>query len=138
MQVVPYFECEGNAKEAIELYTKVFNAKTTFTMLYKDNEDILKENPDYGDKILHATLEVGKGYLYIADASPGNKITHGNNVFINVDFDALEALEKSFKLLSQGGEVLMELEDTFWGSRYGTLIDKFGNGWSLYYNYPEK
>lgn len=138
MQVVPYFEFEGNAKEAIELYTKVFDAKTTFTMLYKDNEDILKENPDYDDKILHATLEVGKGHLYIADTSPGNKITHGNNVFINVDFDTPEALEKSFELLSQGGEVLMELEDTFWGSRYGTLIDKFGNGWSLFYNYPEK
>lgn len=138
MQVVPYFEFEGNAKEAIELYTKVFNAKTTYIMLYKDSEDILKEHPDYGDKILHATLEVGKGHLYIADTFPETKITHGNNVFINIDFDTLDELEQSFKLLSEGGEVLMELEDMFWGSRYGTLIDQFGNGWSLFYNYPEE
>lgn len=138
MQIVPYFEFEGNAKEAIELYTKVFNAKTTYTLLYKDNEDILNEYPDYGDKILHTTLEIGKGHLYIADTFPGNKIEYGNNVFINVDFDTLEELEKAFKLLSAGGQVLSELDDMFWGSRYGTLVDKFGNGWSLYYDYPEE
>jgi len=30
-----------------------------------------------------------------------------------------------------GATVVMELEDMFWGDRFGTLVDPFGQVWSL-------
>ena len=36
-----------------------------------------------------------------------------------------------FGKLAQGGQVLMELQDTFWGAKYGKVKDKFGFVWDL-------
>ena len=42
--------------------------------------------------------------------------------------NAAEA-ERIFKALSDGGKVTMPLDDAFWGGKFGTLNDRFGNEW---------
>ncbi len=131
MQVLPYFVFEGNAKEAIKLYEEAFEGKTTYLMLYKESEDMLKKYPDYKDHIFHAEMEVGDGYIYLSDLEPGTKRTTGNNVDVHINFNFTVQLEHVFNTLKEGGTVKQPLSDTFWGARYGAVIDKFGNSWSL-------
>nr|MDT0522523.1 VOC family protein [Streptomyces sp. DSM 41633] len=41
-------------------------------------------------------------------------------------------VEASFaKAVDAGAEVVMPLEDQFWGDRYGMVRDPFGHQWSL-------
>jgi len=60
---------------------------------------------------------------------PGQPFVKGNNFWINIDCDDNAEQDRLFKGLSEGGKVLMELADQFWGARFGMLTDKFGTNW---------
>ncbi|MBN2880410.1 MAG: glyoxalase/bleomycin resistance/extradiol dioxygenase family protein [Clostridia bacterium] len=138
MQVLPYFVFEGNASEAIELYEKALEGKTKYMMLYGESEDMAKKYPDFKDCIFHAEMEVGDGYVYLSDLEPGAKRTLGNNVDVHINFNFIEQLEHAYNVLKTGGTIKHPLGDTFWGARYGSVIDKFGNSWSLNCQLPQK
>jgi PhnB protein len=40
--------------------------------------------------------------------------------------------------LSEGGNVTMPLQDTFWGAYFGMWTDKFGINWMVNYDDPDK
>ena len=42
-----------------------------------------------------------------------------------------DAVKEAFQKLQEGGEVLMDLQETFWSKCYGSLVDKFGVTWGL-------
>lgn len=48
-----------------------------------------------------------------------------------VDFDSLEALERAFGMLSEGGEVMMPLGEYGFSERFGWVSDRFGVSWQL-------
>jgi len=44
--------------------------------------------------------------------------------------DPAEA-ERLYKTLSEGGQVHMPLQETFWARRFGMFADKFGIPWMI-------
>jgi predicted 3-demethylubiquinone-9 3-methyltransferase (glyoxalase superfamily) len=48
-----------------------------------------------------------------------------------VDFDSVTELERTFRILSQGGQVLMPLDNYGFSQRFGWLNDRFGVSWQL-------
>jgi PhnB protein len=46
-----------------------------------------------------------------------------------MDFDDAADQAVKFEGLAQGGNVTMALHDTFWGARFGTLVDRYGIHW---------
>ena len=50
--------------------------------------------------------------------------------------ESKEEADRIFNQLSDGGQVEMALQDTFWGAYYGSLTDKFGVKWMV--NYPKQ
>ncbi|MFK7691967.1 VOC family protein, partial [Paenibacillus sp. HJGM_3] len=42
-----------------------------------------------------------------------------------------DKLTTYFNRLSVGGQVRMELQETFWSKCYGSLTDKFGTEWQF-------
>jgi PhnB protein len=68
--------------------------------------------------------------------SMGHKLTFGNNFSINLEPDSRAETERLFQELSEGGQVTMALADMFWGSYFGTLVDRFGVQWM--FNCPAK
>ena len=63
------------------------------------------------------------------DWSPA--ITFGNNFTISINADSSEEADKIFNALSVGGNISMPLANTFWGSYFGMLTDKFGINWMM-------
>ncbi len=51
--------------------------------------------------------------------------------------DDEEYLKNSFNALKEGGEVRMELQETFWSKAYGSLKDKFGVEWQFSHEVAE-
>ena len=52
-------------------------------------------------------------------------------VHLNINFDNTDEEEKVFNALVEGGKSTMPLQDTFWGSKFGMLTDRFGINWLL-------
>jgi PhnB protein len=46
-----------------------------------------------------------------------------------LDFDDTADMTKKFDALAIGGKVVMPLQDTFWGAKFGMLKDAFGISW---------
>lgn len=50
----------------------------------------------------------------------------GDNLLYVEDVDSFVA-----RALEAGAKITMPLEETFWGDRYGVLVDPFGHSWSV-------
>lgn len=48
-----------------------------------------------------------------------------------VEMDDAQALDTAFARLSEGGNVLMPLDDYGFSPRFGWLVDRFGLSWQL-------
>ena len=115
--ITPYLAINDAAK-AIEFYKKAFSA-----------EELGGRAPDpSGKKIWHAEIKIGDSVIFINDAFPdmgGN--AHPSNLWIYSE----KADELFQRAVDAGAKVLMPMQDQFWGDRTGTLVDKWGNRWSL-------
>ena len=46
-------------------------------------------------------------------------------------------MNKTFAALSEGAKITMELQNTFWGARFGMLQDKYGFNWMFNHDYKK-
>lgn len=125
----PYLSFTGNCEEALNFYKEVLGAEIVELSRYAEMPD----SPEaYKDKILHAQLKVGDIAFMCSDAMPEYyQVQKGNDVTLMLGFNDEAEQTKIFNALSQGGTIIMPLEDTFWQARFGSLTDKFGFNWSL-------
>ncbi|MFL5919890.1 MAG: VOC family protein [Gaiellaceae bacterium] len=119
--LTPYLAVE-DASRAIDFYKRAFGAEEVVRM------------PGPDGKIGHAELQVGDSKLMLSDPFPQSNVRPPSerggptaSVFMYVE-DADATFEQA---KSAGATVVMELEDMFWGDRFGTLADPFGHVWSL-------
>ena len=120
---------EGTAQAALDLYFAIFPGSGMVTV----------ERYDQGDPGPAGTIKVAVftlcGREFMCSDSP---IKHEFNFTpacsIFVDFDSQEELERVFSALSDGGQVLMPLNNYGFSQRFGWLNDPFGVSWQL--NFP--
>lgn len=129
MEVISYLIFNGNCEEAIHFYAKALDGNITMLMKAGDSPTPVKE--DDKNKIMHARLEIGKSVLYFSDAFDTKKVQFGDAIQLSLQPAEVAAAEKYFANLSADGKVIMPLSDTFWGARFGMLLDKFGIRWMV-------
>ena len=64
----------------------------------------------------------------------GPPLQMGNNFSISYSSQSREETDELFANISAGGTVTMAPAEMFWGSYYGSCIDKFGIGWQFNYD----
>ncbi|MEB2280493.1 VOC family protein [Lysinibacillus xylanilyticus] len=135
MAVEVYLIFNGNCREAVSFYEKVFNANKPEIMTFGDSP----QNPNYPlpeeakDLVMHTRLSIFGSTVMFSDTFPGSPFTTGNNVTLAVVSDDETQMRKAFDGLKEGGKVNMELQETFWSKCYGSLTDKFGIEWQFSY-----
>ncbi|MDB5100748.1 MAG: hypothetical protein JWM80_5169 [Cyanobacteria bacterium RYN_339] len=110
--------------ESIAFYKKAFGFQEMMSM------------PGPGGKIIHAELMLGDILIFVNDSFPehsgGVKSPQelgGTTVVLNLNVaNADEAFDQAIKA---GAKSFMPVEDTFWGARYGQVIDPYGHYWAL-------
>jgi PhnB protein len=117
----PYLAVE-DANQAIDYYKKAFGAK----------ERVRMEAP--GGAIGHAEIEIGDSVVMLSDPFPQSstrppKELGGSSVSVFMYVEDVDAVVK--RAVDSGATVLMEVEDQFWGDRFGTVQDPFGHSWSI-------
>ncbi|MEV0672481.1 VOC family protein [Mycobacterium sp. NPDC050441] len=122
--VLPHLVVD-DAAAAIDFYVKAFGATE------------LGRVPGPDGKLIHAALAINGSTVMLNDDFPefndGKSTTPkalgGTPVTIHLTVTDVEA--KFAKAVDAGAEVVMPLEDQFWGDRYGMVRDPFGHQWSL-------
>lgn len=135
--VQPYINYQGNCEEAFNFYKSVFGGEFTYVGRYKDmppQEGDAKTSEADGEKIMHISLPVGNGTFLMGSDVGGDWAKHsveGNNIQLSISADSNEEADRIFNGLSAGGRVNMPMQQTFWGSYFGMLTDKFGINWMV-------
>lgn len=132
MKISPYVSFNGNCAEAVAFYEKVFNVKAEI-MRYKDAppENGYQTPAGTENLVMHAQFEIGGEMIMLCDTPPENAVSVGGNITIMAEFDSPHSAKSVFDALKEGGEVGMELQETFWSKCFGSLTDPFGISWHI-------
>jgi PhnB protein len=113
IQVSPYVNFQGKAREAMEFYHEVLG----------------------GDLDLQSLkLEVDGVVIVASDGHPDYPAKVGENVAIAVGGTDKKRLTKIFNDLGASGRIKMPLADQSWGGTVGWLTDRFGINWTVNIN----
>lgn len=126
--VLPYLTFYGNANDAAAFYEKTFGLENKET--HKYGEGKFPSPPEAAEYIMHCHLSNDNFELMLADSlNPGESGT--SNVALMISCDSEEEINHLYTGLLNGGEAVMELQDTFWGATYAKVRDQFGYTWDL-------
>lgn len=131
MHLHPYLCFEGRCEEAIEFYKKALGAQVLSCMRGKDAPEASCAPSQHADKILHAMLKIGPAEVMMSDGmNTGHAEFKGVTMSISVDSD--DQARETFQAISaDGGQVMMDLQKTFFASSFGVCTDKFGVSWMV-------
>jgi PhnB protein len=137
-----YLNFAGNAQEAFDFYKSVFGGEFSSVVRFKDYAmEGVTISTDDEDKIMHIALPIGEDNVLMASdvlESLGQRLVHGNNVYVSVHPTSREEADRIFDALSDGAEIEMPIADQAWGDYFGSLKDKFGVQWMVNYSPPRE
>ena len=58
------------------------------------------------------------------------------SAYLTLRLDSEPQAERVFSALSDGGQVLMPMQETFFASRFGQVRDRFGIDWMILHERP--
>ena len=133
MRMTTYVNFAGKCAEAFRYYEEQLGAKVGMMMTHGQAPDQSHVRPDWKDAVLHARIAIGGTELWGADI-PNAEPMRSAYLTLNTGSDA-EA-ERVFAALADGGRVLMQIEETFFASRFGQVRDRFGINWMIVHERP--
>ena len=131
-----YITFNGNCEEAFNFYKSVFGGDFQYIGRYKDvpPSDREKFQAVNDDKIMHVSLPISKETILMGCDNPGSddeQLITGNNISLSIDTNYREEADQIFGKLSAGGQIKMQMSETFWGAYFGSLTDRFGIQWLI-------
>lgn len=131
MKLATYLAFNGDCRQAFEMYERVLGGKITFIMTQGESPMAEQTQPEWKDKIMHASLEIpGGGVIQGADHPQGRKVEPAG-FCVSVQVKEKAEAERIFKDLAAGGKAQMAFQQTFWSPGFGMCIDKFGVPWMV-------
>jgi PhnB protein len=133
----PYLNFPGNAEEAFNFYKSIFGGEFAMIQRFKDTPEAGNVAAADQNKLMHIALPIGKQNILMATDAigpHGESLKIGNNFHLSVSTESKAEADKIFNGLSSGGKATMPMDQTFWGSYFGMLTDKFGISWMISYD----
>ncbi len=130
--IQPYLFFSGRCEEALAFYEKALGATVVMKMRFSESPDTVPAGmlqAGFEDKIMHATLTIGKMNIMASDGCDDKSKFDGFRLALSVPTETVA--DFAFNALAEGGKVDMPLTKTFWSPRYGMVTDKFGVGWMV-------
>ncbi len=124
-----YVNYKGNCREAFQFYEKHLGGKITMISTFNDIPDKSHmPGENWEDKILHAQIEIGDGVLMGADIPNAEPM---RSAYITLSVSDEDETERIYNLLSDGGQIFIKMDKTFFASKFAMFRDKFGTSWML-------
>lgn len=133
LEAAIFLSMNGKAKEAIDFYTKHFNAEELLRVTYQQLAErdssiqLTDENKDY---ITHSVLLIGRTKVMIAEdtMNPSEEYTVGNNTSLCIQSADLEEIEGFYNSLITDDRVkiIVPLSSNVFSKAYGIIEDPYG------------
>jgi PhnB protein len=124
----------GNCEEAFRFYEKHLGGKITMMM----NQSQAPGAPSgAGQAIIHVRMTIGHTEL-IGNDVPSSVFKQMRSVYLYLSVDSAKEAERVHKLLAEGGEIYMPMEETFYATRFSMLRDRFGVSWTIIHERPRQ
>jgi PhnB protein len=133
MKMNTYVNFAGTCAEAFRYYEKHLGAKIGMMMTHGQVPDQSRVNPEWKNAILHARISIGGTELLAADIPSAEPM---RSAYLTLGMDSDIEAERVFSALSDSGQVLMPMQETFFASRFGQVRDRFGINWMILHERP--
>ena len=132
MKATAYLNFDGTCREAFEFYVKTFGGKDLQVMTFGDSNPGPKAGfkPDELKMVMHARFMAGDTAIMGSDA-PGGRYTKPQGFSVSLGVDTPGEAERIYGALSDGGQISMPIQETFFAQKFGMLTDRFGIPWII-------
>ncbi|MBW8881358.1 MAG: VOC family protein [Asticcacaulis sp.] len=130
MKLQAYLNFDGTCREAMKFYTETLGGELTFLQTFGESPMRDHVPPDHLDAVMHATVMVGDAAIMGSDA-PGGRYNKPQGFAVSLGLSDAEQARRIFATLADGGQVEMEIQETFWAAAFGMVTDRFGIPWMI-------
>jgi len=127
-KITPFLWFDNQTEEAVYFYTSIFkNSKIKTTSRYGKEGAQASGMPENSVMTMAFQIE-GQNFVAI-NGGPVFQITPTISFFVNCE--SIQEIDLLWDKLSEGGMVMMELDNYPFAEKYGWIQDKFGVSWQL-------
>jgi PhnB protein len=138
MKLYTYLNYGGNCEQALRFYEQHLGGKiTTLSPFGEQARNLPDAPPGWDKKVMHARLTLGQTEVMASDVPPG-RFQPMRSVYLSLGVDSSAEAERVHKLLAEGGEVFMPMQETFFAHRFSMLRDRFGTSWMIIHERPSE
>ena len=127
MRLDIYVNYRGTCEEAFRFYEQHLGGKIAGIVRHGE-----QPNPgipaDWADKVLHARIAIAGTTLMGADVPTAEPM---RSAYLSLSVDSEADAERMYRVLADGGEIFMKMEQTPFANRFAMLRDRFGTSWML-------
>jgi PhnB protein len=135
MKLHTFLNYGGNCREAFRFYEQHLGGKITMMVTHAQQPNQQNVPPAWMNAILHARIILGETELMGADVPP-ERFQSMRSAYLSLLVDSIDEAERIYALLSDGGQIFMPMEETFFAFRFAMLRDKFGTSWMILHERP--
>ena len=135
MKLYTYLNYGGNCEQAFRFYEEHLGGEITMMMTHGQQPNQKDVSPDWKDAILHARMNIGETVLMGADVPPA-RFQPMRSAYLSLIVSSIDEAERIYAVLSDGGEIFMQMQETFFTFRFAMLRDKFGTSWMILHERP--
>jgi PhnB protein len=125
MKLYTYPNNGGNCQEAFRFYEQHLGEKITMMMTHGQGPN---PDPNWKNAILHARMNIGETGLMGADIPVCQAM---RSAYLSLIAGSIDEAERIYATLTDGGEIFMPMQETFFAFRFAQLRDKFGTSWMI-------
>ncbi len=125
-KVTTFLMFTGQAEAAMNLYTSLFKQSEILNLTRYGANEAGAEGT-----VQHATFTLNGQEFMCIDSSAVHAFTFTPSMSLYVRCDSEEEIDRVFATLSQGGQILMPLDEYPFSEKFGWLADRFGVSWQL-------
>ncbi|KKS96428.1 MAG: 3-demethylubiquinone-9 3-methyltransferase [Candidatus Gottesmanbacteria bacterium GW2011_GWA2_43_14] len=129
-KITPFLWFDREAEEAAKFYTSAFKNSKLGKIAYYGKEGYEVHKMTAGTVM---TAEFTIEGMKFAALNGGPIFKFNPSLSFHVAAKSVDEVDKLWKILSEGGSVLMELGSYPFSRRYGWLQDRYGLSWQIFY-----
>ena len=133
MKVSVYVNYAGTCEQAFRFYEKELGGKVMMMMSHGQGPNASNLPAEQKDTVLHARIQIGDSVIMGADIPKSEPM---RSAYLTLMVDSEKEAERLFAVLSEGGQIFMKMEKTFFANRFAMLRDRFGTSWMLLHEVP--
>ncbi|HDR8177403.1 VOC family protein [Bacillus cereus] len=141
LEIAIFLSMNGQAKEAINFYTRNLEAKKLMVVTYEElakRDRSFKITSENKEHIAHSVLQIGNTKLMIAEdtMNTNERYNVGNNMSLCIQSANLEEIQRFYNNLisDKHVKIISPLEKNIFSEAYGIIEDPYGIQIQLMYD----